>query len=254
LATRYFTGADEASEPDERDTFDELQAMQTDALSFTWEMPAAFDVDDESIFNAPGSPDADKATDLGTAFHRLAQYAVIARPKNERLERPSLQRVQALAKTCGLGEQARARLEEALDRWFGSSVAESMSAFEDLRAEVPFYARIDDAGLVQPIYLEGEIDLLAFDPDSGCAHVVDYKTGGSAAETVEQLAEKHVLQAACYAYALIRNGVAGVDAVFVRVERRSAGFGNEPQCVRYHFDSTDLPVLEKAIVAAKALA
>ena len=73
------------------------------------------------------------ATDLGTAFHRLAQYAVIRR-EGGRLARPSDERVTAICRSCGLAAGQRARLEAALGRWFGSSVATRVSGCANVRA------------------------------------------------------------------------------------------------------------------------
>ena len=97
------------------------------------------------------------------------------------------------------------------------------------------------------MYLEGEIDLLALSEDSLSAQVVDYKTGGSPEETAAELARKHVLQASCYAYALLRGGVHSVDAAFVRVERDDPLDPGQPQIVRYRFNIDDLAVLEQTI-------
>lgn len=267
--------------------------------------------------------DADKATDFGTAFHRLAQLAVIARAPNEKLVCPAADRMAACARSCRLDQQGSARLAAALSRWFASAEARRMAAFSDLRAEVPFFVTVDSAcaqaggdGHLTPdadcgapdasvgsvgragrpgdtgaqaagepaatsagasagtdrsgssFYLEGEIDLLALSPDGLRARVVDYKTGGRADESAAALARKHVLQACCYAYALIKQGVEEVDAVFVRVEQpqpshgidapsRTAGADEaheegreEPQRVCYRFERKDEPVLAAAIADA----
>ena len=55
------------------------------------------------------------------------------------------------------------------------------------------------------------------------------KTGGSPAETAEQLHEKHLLQATCYAYAVLMEGYAQVECVFVRVEQDRADAPGQPQ-------------------------
>ena len=90
----------------------------------------------------------------------------------------------------------------------------------------------------------GEIDLLACvaptgtrEQPAGSALVVDYKTGGSPAETAEQLHEKHLLQATCYAYAVLMEGYAQVECVFVRVEQDRADAPGQPQTVSYRFDA-----------------
>ncbi|MEI3232140.1 MAG: PD-(D/E)XK nuclease family protein [Gordonibacter pamelaeae] len=83
------------------------------------------------------------------------------------------------------------------------------------RAEVPFVVALDDA------LMEGEIDLLCTHgaEPGGTALAIDYKTGGSDAETPAQLNGKHLLQAQCYAYALLSQGFDEAELRSVRVER-----------------------------------
>lgn len=120
------------------------------------------------------SRDADKATDLGTAFHRLAQQAVCAHNEGAPLICPGKSHVDALARHCGLSDLQRIRLTEALARWFESDVAARVVTFSRLRAEVPFFVRVG-RGVGAP-FMEGEIDLLADGEDGRTALVVDYKT------------------------------------------------------------------------------
>ena len=122
-----------------------------------------------------------------------------------------------------------------------------MASLADLAPEVPFFVAVPAASGDGNVYLEGEIDLLGFDASHAHATVVDYKTGGHADEAVDDLRCKHVLQAACYAYAIMLQGVESVEAVFVRVERPRAEDADEPQCVRYRFQKAEIPVLAKAI-------
>jgi ATP-dependent exoDNAse (exonuclease V) beta subunit len=199
-----------------------------------------------SDFDVSSSFDQDRATDLGTAFHRLAQYAVVAREGISPLEMPPTNRIEALSRTCNLDTTQRIRLKNALDRWFDSTVAREMSSLAHLAAEVPFFVAVDGA------FLEGEIDLLGFDEGRTHAYVVDYKTGGSDDETASELECKHVLQASCYAYAILLQGIEQVDATFVRVERCSNDTPNEPQCVRYRFNAHDIDALAQAIAQAYA--
>ena len=177
---------------------------------------------------------------------------------------PPNSRIEALARTCNLDDAQRFRLGEALGRWFASDVAASMAAFNDLRAEAPFFVAVPaespglDAGTStfgraeepDEAFLEGEIDLIGLSDDGRSAIVVDYKTGGSDWESSDTLVRKHVLQAACYAYAVMLQGVEKVEAVFVRVERPRGGDASQPQCVRYRFAAEDLPTLESAIARA----
>ena len=210
-------------------------------------LPASIDDEDDPWGFFPSrSLDDDHATDLGTAFHRLAQHAVIAHRRGEPLCCPNRERIEALSTTCRLGELQRMRLGQALDRWFSSSVAHHMASMESLAAEVPFFVAVPGADK-SSAYLEGEIDLLGFDDNRSAAHVVDYKTGGHDDETASQLREKHVLQAACYAYAIMLQGVQQVDARFVRVERASLEDPGQPQCIHYRFSQEDLPMLGEVI-------
>lgn len=183
----------------------------------------------------------ESATALGTAFHRLAQQA-IERSERGPLFAPSEEAIRAQIQKEGLSEEQQARLRAALVRWLGSDEAARFAAFENRRAEVPFTVAIGN------FFLEGEIDGLA-DNGDGVAFLIDYKTGGRADETPEQLDEKHRLQASCYAYALMRAGYESVDAHFLRIEHAAADNLRDPQIVPYHFEKTDLPALEALIIA-----
>ncbi len=198
--------------------------------------------------------DADKATDFGTAFHRLAQYAVEHRAAGKPLAMPPAARIRMMMHTCGLDGRQWSRLDDALERGCGSDEARRMEAWPGLQAEVPFFVALRQPEGEAPIYLEGEIDLLAVDEQGMRASVVDYKTGGHPTEEDETLREKHVLQASCYALSLLRQGMQKVEASFVRVERPRADDARQPQCVRYSFTAQDAPALEQAIARAYALA
>lgn len=183
----------------------------------------------------------ESATALGTAFHRLAQQA-IERSERGSLFAPSETAIRAQIQKEGLSEEQQARLRAALVRWLGSDEAARFAAFENRRAEVPFTVAIGN------FFLEGEIDGLA-DNGDGAAFLIDYKTGGRNDEAPEQLDGKHRLQASCYAYALMRAGYESVEAHFLRIEHSSADNPCDPQIVPYHFEKTDLPVLEALIIA-----
>ena len=217
---------------------------------------AAMAEDDDGSWAYLGSDcnDADKATDFGTAFHRLAQYAVEHREPGKPLAMPPAARIRMMMRTCGLDGRQWSRLDDALERWFGSDEAQRMEAWPGLRAEVPFFVALQPVECEEPIYLEGEIDLLAVDEKGMRASVVDYKTGGHPAEEDETLRQKHVLQASCYALSLLRQGMQEVEASFVRIERPRADDARQPQCVRYRFTAQDAPALEQAIARAYALA
>ena len=211
--------------------------------------PIVLDEDDDPwAFAASTAFDDDRATDLGTAFHRLAQYAVIARQEGAPLAPPPPERIAALSSTCNLDSLQKERLAKALDRWFGSDVAHDMARqWTSLSAELPFFVEMPFEGGASSAFLEGEIDLLALSEDGSRACVVDYKTGGHDDESSDCLREKHVLQAACYAYAIMLQGVQQVDALFVRVEREHSVMPGQPQYLRYRFSKSDMPDLLEAI-------
>ena len=216
------------------------------------EEPGFSEVDEAAwtAIRASLSGDADKATDLGTAFHRLAQQAVCTHAESAALVCPDKSHVDALARHCGLSDLQRIRLTEALARWFKSDLAARVVTFSRLRAEVPFFVRVGH-GADAP-FMEGEIDLLA-DGEDGCtALVVDYKTGGSPGETPTQLHEKHRLQALCYAYALLMQGYESTEFAFVRVEQPDDTKEGQPQQVNYTFTAADLPAIEGEILARYA--
>ena len=213
------------------------------------------DAADDAASASLGARDADAATSLGTAFHRLAQLAALAWQSGCALERPDAARQQALERSCGLSAEKRDRLDAALERWFASDIASRVGACESVSPETPFLVRV--GGPCDAAYLEGEIDLLGCvapagtrEQPAGSALVVDYKTGGSPAETAEQLHEKHLLQATCYAYAVLLEGYAQVECVFVRVEQDRADAPGQPQTVSYRFDAADADEMGRALARA----
>ena len=216
------------------------------------EEPGFSEVDEAAwtAIRASLSGDADKATDLGTAFHRLAQQAVCTHVESAALVCPDKSHVDALARHCGLSDLQRIRLTEALARWFESDLAARVATFSRLRAEAPFFVRVG-RGASAP-FMEGEIDLLADGEDGRTALVVDYKTGGSPGETPTQLHEKHRLQALCYAYALLMQGYESTEFAFVRVEQPDDTKKGQPQQVNYTFTAADLPAIEGEILARYA--
>lgn len=203
-----------------------------------------------------GRAQGPSATDVGSAFHRVAQLAV------ERLELtggalllPPDDAVGSIARSLGLAGEHRDRLDAALKRWFESSVARRVETFARIRAEVPFMVCVNldekDVDGACNRFLEGEIDLLAESAGGRQALVIDYKTGGSAEETDDRLQAKHQLQAQCYAYALLSSqAYESVEFAFVRVEQKDWANPREPQVVGYRFDAGDLDELKAFIIAA----
>ena len=224
-------------------------ASESDETSPAGGLDALSDFDDRAESRSAFAVDADKATDLGTAFHRLAQYAVITREQGKCLVCPPKDRIDALCRACRLAPLQIMRLKAALRRWFESDVAQKVSRYRSIRAEVPFFVRVGKNARAP--FLEGEIDLLADEGDGSSAFIVDYKTGGSPLEDAETLHSKHELQAKCYAYAVLAQGLEHVDLAFVRVEQHDeSSSGDEPEIVSFSFSQDDFVSLEHEIVSA----
>ena len=173
---------------------------------------------------------ASDATALGSVFHDACQWMI-----EMGADAVPADRLDALCRFWGCSAVQRGRIEVALERWYGSEVRAEALAWPVVRAEVPFFSRGMD-GLTEQFapFAEGAIDLLCTDPcHPECALVIDYKTGGSAAETPEQLQEKHHLQAQVYADVLHKQGYANVTLKFVRVEQPDPLSPSQPQVVTY---------------------
>ena len=173
---------------------------------------------------------SDDPTALGSAFHAAAQWLIETGADSVPVER-----IEALVRYWGVSPAQRERLTTALARWEGSRVRAELLSWPQVRAEVPFFSLgMDEARERFGAYAEGAIDALATDPARpGEALVIDYKTGGSANETAEQLQKKHELQARVYADVLHRAGFSRVALAFVRVEIEDPAHVGEPQVVRY---------------------
>lgn len=180
--------------------------------------------------------DADKATDLGSAFHRLGQMAALASID------AAYTRFDAIAATYHIKDIAR--LRAAFERWASSALCARALGCDRHIPEVPFCIPIGDA------VLEGEIDLLCFDEGDASCLIIDYKTGGSSAESPEQLYEKHLLQAQCYAFAVLHSGFSEVELAFARVEQDDPLGADALGSQRYRFTHADLEGL-RAIIAER---
>lgn len=219
------------------------------ALAEAVQAPPKQELSDEiSLFDVDQEFLEENATALGTAFHRLAQRA-ISQFDGTCLKCPPENAVAAQARMQGLTPSQEARLHAALQRWFASDVARALIANGMPQAEVPFMVCLGAAS--RAVYLEGEIDAVSFAPD-GSAYLVDYKTGGSAEESAAQVFGKHLLQAQCYALALIAQGAPRVVATFVRVEQESLTDSAQPQTVEYSFTEQDRGLLEQVVLSAYA--
>ena len=174
---------------------------------------------------APAAEDADRATNLGSAFHELAQAMV------ECGGSVGEQGVAAQVRRWNLSARAEGRLRRALARWEGSALRAEALSWPVVRAEVPFFQRVDSP---HGDYLEGAIDLLCTDADGRRALVVDYKTG-DAGLTPDEVRERHAMQARFYAEVLLAEGFERVECAFVCVEREDEAAPGEPLVVRYEF-------------------
>ena len=169
-------------------------------------------------------------TALGSAFHAACQWLI----ELDRAELPA-ERADALCRYWGCTPEQRTRFDEAMARWLASDVRAEALSWPCRRAEVPFYTLgMDEFSEEFGEFAEGAIDLLCTDPAHPTrALLIDYKTGGSPAESPEQLQEKHALQARVYADVLHRAGYTDVTLKFVRVEVPDPSAPVQPQVVVY---------------------
>lgn len=194
--------------------------------------------------------DEDSATALGSAFHLLCQQAIERANAlgSDALHLPDdAATARQIAKQELTPHQAT-RLQLALERWFGSSACNDLASAPVRKAEVPFMLQLKRSDERAPVYLEGAIDALATTDDTACFY--DYKTGGSAEEDLASLHEKHLLQAQCYALALLEAGYGEVRGVFVRVEQLDSNDAGQPQTVEYRFTADERPTLRQAVLRA----
>lgn len=186
---------------------------------------------ERSSSQAAHAGDATDATNLGSVVHDACQWMI-----ETGSDEVPVDRVDALCRYWGCTSEQRVRIDAAIERWRGSKVRAEALRWPCVRAEVPFYSRgMEELGDRFGAYAEGAIDLLCTDPsDSGHALVIDYKTGGHADETPEQLREKHALQARVYADVLHKQGYGHVALKFVRVEQPDPTDPTQPQVVTYN--------------------
>lgn len=224
--------------------------------------------------------DADSATDFGSALHRLAQLAALRGDDAARAH------LDAACRTYGVGD--RARLAAALERWLGSAAHARAQAYAHREPEFPFALSVADGvlegeidllcfdappvpqgdalggrdascsaseGAAQPADVPQSASSAAPRTASNAApraaFIVDYKTGGSPAETDEQLRGKHRLQGQCYAFAVLSAGFEAVDIAFVRVERDDSAGVDALQQVAYAYTAADLPDLARVIASMR---
>lgn len=213
---------------------------------------------DEELVVAPARPHHASATAFGSALHQACQLMAedLAWRKNQGagdtvLAMPADERLRACLATWDAPAGELDALRGACARWMASDAAARAATFGVLVPEAPFYVALQGTQ-GEPIHLEGAIDLLCHDApaqqgEPRRAFIVDYKTGGSAAETADDLLAKHDLQARCYAYVALTQGFDEVELAFVRVEQPDPARPSKPQEVRYRFTRADTQALHELI-------
>ena len=213
---------------------------------------------DEELVVAPARPHHASATAFGSALHQACQFMAedLAWRKNQGagdtvLAMPADERLRACLATWDAPAGELDALRGACARWMASDAAARAATFGVLVPEAPFYVALQGTQ-GEPIHLEGAMDLLCHDApaqqgEPRRAFIVDYKTGGSADETADDLLAKHDLQARCYAYVALTQGFDEVELAFVRVEQPDPARPGKPQEVRYRFTHADKQALHELI-------
>ena len=169
-------------------------------------------------------------TSLGSAFHELAQIMVETQAKVDE------QTIDRLCLKNSVPQRAVSRVKQALELWGNSEIRQEALAHDVVIAESPFTLQVNSE---YGNYVEGAIDLLAYNKGSKDALVVDYKTGDKGLSAA-QIYEHHQMQANFYAYVLMQRGFTKVECAFVCVEVEEAG---QPHVARYTFDANHQPRL-----------
>ena len=169
-------------------------------------------------------------TSLGSAFHELAQIMVETQSKVDE------KTIDRLCLKNSVPQRAVLRVKQALELWSNSAIRQEALAHDVVIAESPFTLQVDSE---YGNYVEGAIDLLAYNKGSKDALVIDYKTGDKGLSAT-QIYEHHQMQANFYAYVLMQHGFTKVECAFVCVEVEEAG---QPHVTRYTFDVNHQPRL-----------
>lgn len=182
------------------------------------------------VFPGTLADDGVDPTSLGSAFHELAQIMVETQSKVDE------QIIDRLCLKNSVPQRAVPRVKQALELWSNSEIRQEALAHDVVIAESPFTLQVD---FEYGNYVEGAIDLLAYNRGSKDALVVDYKTGDKGLSAA-QIYEHHQMQANFYAYVLMQRGFTKVECAFVCVEIEEAG---QPHVARYAFDANHQPRL-----------
>lgn len=213
---------------------------------------------DEEPTVVSARPHHASATAFGSALHQACQLMAedLVWRKDQgtsdtALTMPADERLRTCLATWGAPAGELSALKGACAHWMASDAAAQAASLDVLVPEAPFYVALQGTQ-GEPIHLEGAMDLLCHDTptqqdEPRRAFIVDYKTGGSAAETAEDLLAKHDLQARCYAYVALTQGFDEVELAFVRVEQPDPARPGKPQEVRYRFTRADKQALYELI-------
>lgn len=167
--------------------------------------------------------DATPATNFGSAFHQLAQLMV------EENAYPSELRFAAVCRRWCIPSKSAARLREALQRWYMSSIRKEALSYPSCAAELDF---IYHYKTVYGDVIEGAFDLLAYDDAAHKALLIDYKTG-DANLSYDEVYARHKRQAHVYYNVLRARGFTTITCAFVCVERETND--GQPLVVYYQF-------------------
>lgn len=183
-----------------------------------------------AVLAASLADDGVDPTSLGSAFHELAQIMVETQSKvdDSTIERLCLKN--------SVPQRVVSRVKQALELWGNSKIRQEALAHDVVIAESPFTLQVNSE---YGNYVEGAIDLLAYNKGSKDALVIDYKTGDKGL-SVAQIYAHHQMQANFYAYVLMQHGFTKVECAFVCVEVEEAG---QPHVARYTFDVNHQPRL-----------
>lgn len=205
---------------------------------FSYSGIATYDPKTLGVVGGGRVQDEDKATSFGSAMHSLAELAALSGADRASAD------VERMARTYGIADVDR--LRAAFNAWLASDTYKRVWSYERAIPELSFCVPMGEDGPEAEVFLEGEMDLYcASDAE---VFVVDYKTGRNEAETPEVLHRKHQLQAQCYAYAALYQGVERVRLEFVHVEREDANAPGQPLVTAYEFGREDLDALRSDIL------
>lgn len=148
--------------------------------------------------------DVESSTFRGTVTHALLEKAVIGQLTPQVRE--------SIFGANAVPPEDRQELDNLADVFMKSELGKRLSGFKHIETERQFYVALNDESSSDVRYLYGYIDALGIDSD-GNALVVDYKISSK-----DELGiEKYVIQAKCYALAMLKSGATSTSVVFAHV-------------------------------------